>query len=191
MSENTSNPEDFDINGLMDPTGQTNADFELACSRVDTIGDIKTSDNRIIHFVDQQFADGSRLVGHSVSGSEEYMEAWGETEPTRSILLKGPNGTEYDYSAYTTGVRKLFIKRLGDRVTPETPDVIGVLQEAGIGTVALQGTPEFIGPMLADMKEASEADRLGVSRLTDSSLAELTDAIQTAIESGPVATELK
>lgn len=120
------------------------------------------------------------------------MEAWGEVEPIRSIDLETAEGIKYEYSAYTTGVSRLYIKKPGERVAREVNPVSEIAAESPEGmSVGLRGTPELMQFVLGSIAERQEAHRLGLSKPTDGSIKEFTVAIQAALESGPARTDTK
>lgn len=188
---------EINVNDLLEPQPETIADFIDVCFQIDDLSevDLPSADAetgevpsiKSYYLIRRPFANGSRITAHSIYGSEEYMEAWGEVEPIRSIELTTGDGIEYEYSSYLNGRSKLYIKKPGERVQREavTPYHIETASDALL-TVGIQGTPDFMQFMAAAFAERCEADRLGISTPTDGSLREFTAALQDALGSGMV-----
>lgn len=188
-------PDNFDINELLEPQPETITGFIGVCSQIDDLskadylGNDSTTKEapaiKSLYFFRKKFVNGSTINAHSVHGDEEYLEAWGETEPTRSINLKTVEGIEYDYSAYTTGRERLFIKKQGERVIREVDVSSNIDSDTSSSImVGVRGTPDFMRYMAEAIAERREADKLGLTKLTDGSLKEFTTAIQAALDSG-------
>lgn len=185
-------PDNFDIEGLQDPKPETLSAFDDICIKLDDISEATLpreghSTPHVTYHLSERFSNGSLIEGHSTHGDEEWLRSWGETMSTRNIELTTSDGISYSYSENQPKAQKtLHIKRSGEQVPREvSPDTTTI--ETGNGTALsarITGNPDFMRSMAAAIAEKREADKLGLSKLTDGSLKEFTAALQAALESG-------
>jgi hypothetical protein len=195
---------DYNVDSLLEPQPATRVEFDDTCSRLDAMSDIdrpsadpSTGEMADIHmsfFARTKFSNGTTIVGHSLRGSEEYLEAWGG-EPTRSIIVDTADGSVYEYSEYSAQSEKpekLFVRKPGERIEREAGSGDGISAELSTGmSVGITGTPDLMNHMAKGLAERREADRLGLSKVTDGSLRELSSVIEAALASGVTPRDLK
>lgn len=137
------------------------------------------------HVMATDFEDGSHVVGNWLTGNEEYLKHFPSDQPLRSLELKTPDGVSYDYTYLADGTERLFVKRAGEYIEPETDPTEPVNYDRGNGlNLSISGTPELIEALQVAIAERREASELGADKITMQSLSEFTEALNASIRSG-------
>ncbi len=188
-------PDDFNIDQLSEPHPETIASFQAVCSRLDDISITSGSwrdDNpdepsgqSVSYILMKNFENGSRVLGSSTHGTDEWLEAHSETMPIRSITLRVEDGTKYEFTDKGHGALRLWINRPGERVIRETPaaDRIGFDSDSEL-SLEIMAIPEDARDMSAKLAEREEVINLGLDMPNDGGMKEFTNALQEALDSG-------
>jgi hypothetical protein len=190
-------PEAFQIEHLLEPSTATIAAFQASCIELDLASVVlaswqdeeayEQSGQHVCYSISERFNNGSQINGSSAHGTDEWLAAYGEVMPLRSIHIRTADGTEYDYKEELQTGAKLWIKKPGDRVLREEAPFDGINLDGGNGvSLSMHGTPEFMQVMARSIAERREARRLGLDKPMDSAMKEFTGAIKAALASGKV-----
>lgn len=189
-------PASFDVGQLLEPQPDTMAEFQRLCTDIDGISSVVGSSREQspddlpgqhgTYALRKEFANGSTIHGHSTYGTQEWLEIFAEAMPIRLIALRTSDKIKYEYQETTDG-STLWVKKPGEKVLREELPKDEMSIDIGNGaSLHMEGTPEFMAGVAADLSERDEVRKLGLDTPTDGNMKAFNKALSEALESGTV-----
>lgn len=138
--------------------------------------------NSSLYNIDGLFNNGTRIQGYWMVGNEAFHESQTPTTIFYQVHLKDARGSVYSFIEKGNGDIELLITRPGERIpTPTDPETLG---QFGINVILSDDDDKYMDNVLKDVIEHAIAEANGANKPTEGSVLDLTQAINSATNSG-------